>query len=69
MPCFPAESTVPGAAPVRAAGRGAVDLEPPALPARSAAQGQGIRPRTWQSISWAERFQSMGDISRVSMEA
>ena len=33
------------------------------------AQGQGMRPRTWQETGWAERLQSMGDISRESMEA
>ena len=68
MPCFPAESTVPGAA--SAGPPGAVRNTLNRRPASSqAAQGQGIRPRTWQSISRAERVQSMGDISFVSMEA
>ena len=68
MPAFPAERIVPGAA-VQAL-PGAVRYTLNLLPASSVtAQGQGISPRTWQEISRAERFQSMGDISRESMEA
>ena len=68
IPSFPAERIVPGAFAV----------SPPTwarntfqrVPATSVvAQGQGISPRTWLTSVCAGFVQSMGDISRESMEA